>query len=78
MDICVDVENAIHWVLVIPRHSVVAELDGGLVTLHGVVDQDYEKSYAEAIARRVPGVIDVTNKISVRVAADLIQSTLRS
>jgi osmotically-inducible protein OsmY len=78
MDICAQVENAIHWVVAIPRHSVMVEADGGLVTLHGVVDRAYEKSCAEAIARRVPGVINVGNKISVRAAADFIQPPLRS
>ena len=78
MDICAQVENAIHWTIAIPRHSVMVEMDGGLVTLHGVVGRAYERSYAEAVARRVPGVTDVSNKISVRAEADLIQPTLRS
>jgi osmotically-inducible protein OsmY len=57
VDIRAEVANALHWDLAIPRHRVTAEVKGGLVTLHGVVDRAYQKSYAEAIARRAPGVI---------------------
>jgi osmotically-inducible protein OsmY len=74
MDMCTQVSNAIHWAVAIPRCNVLVEADGGLVTLNGVVDRDYEKSCAEAIARRVPGVIDVRNRIAVRAGGDLVRS----
>ena len=57
MDIRAEVANALHWDLAIPRHRVTAEMNGGLVTLHGVVDRACQKSCAEAIAGRAPGVI---------------------
>ena len=62
-DIRAEVANALHWNLAIPPHRVTAELNGSLVTLHGVVERDYQKSYAEATVRRVPGVIGVRNEI---------------
>ena len=47
--------------LAIPRYRVNAEVEHGLVTLQGVVERPYRKSCAEAIVRRVPGVIGVRN-----------------
>ena len=78
MDIRSELANALHWSLTIPHHSVKAEVDGGLVTLRGVVNRAYEKSYAEAIARRVPGVVNVRNQIAVRAAAVFSPPTIRS
>jgi osmotically-inducible protein OsmY len=59
------VANALYWDLAVPRHSVTAEVHGGWVTLQGVVERAYEKSCAEADARRVKGVIGVRNEIAV-------------
>jgi osmotically-inducible protein OsmY len=67
-DIGADVANALYWDLAVPRYSVTAEVDDGLVTLHGVVERAYGKSSAEATVRRVPGVIGVRNEIAVCVA----------
>jgi osmotically-inducible protein OsmY len=75
-DIEAEVANALHWNLAIPPHSVTAEVDRGLVTLEGVVDRPYQKSYAEAIVRRVPGVTDVRNKIAIRAVVEFGQPTL--
>ncbi len=66
LDVCAEVANALHWSLAIPRHKVMAEVNGGVVTLRGVVDWAYQKSCAEAIARGVPGVVDVRNNIAIR------------
>jgi osmotically-inducible protein OsmY len=68
MDIRAEVANALHWSLAIPRHRVTVEVHGGLVTLEGVVDRAYQKSYAEVIARGAPGVTGVRNKIAIRAA----------
>ena len=76
MDIRIEVANALHRRLAIPRHSVTAEVDGGLETLHRVLDRAYQKSCAEAIARRVPGVIDVKNKIAIRASVEFGRPTL--
>ena len=61
-----EVANALHWAVSIPRHRVTAEVDDGVVTLNGVVERPYQRSHAEAIARRVFGVTGVKNKITVR------------
>ena len=75
-DIEAEVANALHWDLAIPRYRVTAEVDHGLVTLRGVVERAYQKSSAEAAARRVAGVIDVRNEIAVSVAWESGQPTL--
>ena len=61
----VEIANALHWALAIPRNRVTADVDDGVVTLHGSVEKAYQKSHAEAIARQVPGVKVVKNEISV-------------
>jgi len=66
VDIQVEVANALHWDLAIPRHRVTAKVDGGWVTLQGVVERSYQRSCAEADVRRVPGVTGIKNEIAVR------------
>lgn len=75
-DLRADVANALYWELAIPRHRVTAEVDHGLVTLQGVVERAYQRSCAEAIVRRVPGVIGVRNEIAVRAAQELSRPTV--
>ena len=58
------------------RYRVTAEVDHGLVTMQGVVERAYQRSCAEAIVRRVPGVIGVRNEIAVGAAQDLSQPTV--
>jgi osmotically-inducible protein OsmY len=76
-DVGVEVANALHWDLAIPRHRVTAEVDAGVVTLHGIVERPYQRSQAEAIARRVSGVTGVKNEIAVRTPAELAQPNLQ-
>jgi osmotically-inducible protein OsmY len=77
-DIRAEVANALHWNLAIPPHRVTAEVKGGLVTLRGVVERDYQKSCAEATVRRVPGVVGVSNEIAIRAALEFSRPTLHS
>jgi osmotically-inducible protein OsmY len=65
-DIRAEIANALHWDIAIPRHRVTAKVDGGWVTLQGVVDWAYQRSCAEADVRRVPGVIGIKNEIALR------------
>ncbi len=60
------VANALHWNLAIPRNRIDVRVDGAWVTLRGVVERSYEKSCAEALAQRVPGIVGVRNEIEVR------------
>jgi len=73
VDIQVEVANALHWDLAIPRHRVTAKVDGGWVTLQGVVERSYQRSCAEADVRRVPGVTGIKNEIAVRAAEESSQ-----
>ena len=75
-DISAEVIHALHWDVAIPRHRVSARVDGGWVTLQGVVERAYQKSCAEADVRRVPGVIGVKNEIAVRVAEETSRTSL--
>jgi hypothetical protein len=70
VDIRAEVANALYWDIAIPRHRVTAEVDGGRVTLQGVVEWAYQRSLAEADVRRVPGVTGIKNEIAVRGADD--------
>jgi osmotically-inducible protein OsmY len=69
-DLRAEVANALHWDLAIPRYRVTADVDRGLVTLRGVVERAYQRSCAEAIVRRVPGVTGVRNEIAVHAAQE--------
>ncbi len=64
-DLHVEVANALHWAVAVPRHRVTANVHHGWVTLYGTVERTYQKSCAEAIVRRVPGVVGVRNEIAV-------------
>jgi osmotically-inducible protein OsmY len=60
------VMNALHWDFAVPRHRVAAHCEKGWVTLTGEVDRPYQRGSAEAAARRVSGVLGVTNEIAVK------------
>jgi osmotically-inducible protein OsmY len=62
------VANALHWDYALPRNAVTAEVEESWVILHGTVDQDYQKSSAEADVLRLTGVLGVRNEIVVRSA----------
>ena len=66
LDLHARVANALHWSLAIPRNRIDVRVQGRWVTLRGVVTRAYEKSCAEALARRVPGVVGVIDEIEVR------------
>ncbi len=71
-DLAVEVLNALHWDLAVPRHRVHARCEKGWVTLTGEVERDYQRSLAEVDARRVRGVVGVTNAITVVGVANAI------
>ena len=75
-DLRAEVANALYWDLAIPRYRVTVQVDGGLVTLQGNVDRAYQRSFAEAIARRVAGVMSVKNNIAVCAEQDFSPSIL--
>jgi osmotically-inducible protein OsmY len=65
-DLYARVANALHWNLAIPRNRIDVRVEGDWVTLRGVVERTYEKTCAEALAQRVPGIVGVRNEIEVR------------
>ena len=62
-DVKTEVLNALYWDLAVPRHRVKVEVENGWVTMSGMVDRPYQLTCAESDARRVPGVVGVTNQI---------------
>ncbi len=75
-DLRAEVANALYWDLAIPRYRVIAQVDGGMVTLQGSVDRAYQKSFAEAIVRRVAGVMSVKNNIAVCAEQEFSQASM--
>lgn len=75
-DVHAEVANALHWDLAIPRHRVTAKVDDGVVTLRGIVERPYQRTHAEAIVRRVSGVIRVRNEIAVHAVEQRARPTL--
>jgi osmotically-inducible protein OsmY len=49
----------------VPAYGIDVDVDGGKVTLWGAVDTASERDAAERIARRVPGVSEVRNRLKV-------------
>jgi osmotically-inducible protein OsmY len=49
----------------LPAYGIDVDVDGGNVTLCGAVDTASEREAAERIARRVPGVSKVRNRLEV-------------
>ena len=62
-DVMTEVLNALYWDLAVPQHRIKVEVENGWVTMSGIVDRPYQRHCAESDARRVPGVVGVTNQI---------------
>ena len=62
-DVRMRVLNALHWDLAVPRNRLKVEVEEGWVTMSGQVDLPYQRASAEFDARKVPGVVGVTNHI---------------
>jgi osmotically-inducible protein OsmY len=60
------IANAFEWNSAIPVEQVQITVAEGRVTLEGEVNWQYQRTAAETIVHRVPGVRDVTNLILVR------------
>jgi osmotically-inducible protein OsmY len=69
-DVRMRVLNALHWDLAVPRDRLKVEVEGGWVTISGIVDLPYQRACAEFDALGVPGVVGVKNEI--RLAASTI------
>lgn len=60
------VRNALEWDALVPNELIKSTVSNGWVTLEGEVDYWRERSDAERAIRRLAGVIDVTNMITIR------------
>lgn len=65
MDIARAVADALYWDVAVPD-VIQATVERGNVTLTGEVDWHYERTEAEKITRRIMGVRDVINRITLR------------
>jgi len=68
-DVRMQVLNALHWDLAVPRDRVAVEVDDGWVTVSGQVDLPWQRQCAESDVRNVPGVKGVINRI--RLSGDI-------
>ncbi|MBV8439816.1 MAG: BON domain-containing protein [Hyphomicrobiales bacterium] len=60
--------NALYWDLAVPPHRVRVAVENGWVTMSSMVDRPYQRACAESDARRVPGVVGVSNQIRLAAA----------
>lgn len=60
------VRNALEWDALVPNELIKSTVSNGWVTLEGEVDYWRERSDAERAIRQLAGVVDVTNKITIR------------
>jgi osmotically-inducible protein OsmY len=58
--------RALEWDVSIPRNAVHVKVERGAVVLSGTVDWNYEREAAEHALHRLPGVVSVTNAITLR------------
>ncbi len=59
------VVKVLAWSSALPREGIVAEVDRGVVTLTGEVEWDYQRRIAEQEVRRLMGVLDVRNDLTL-------------
>ena len=65
-DIARAVANVLEWNVLVPYDRVKVQVQGGLVTLSGEVDQGYQKFAAEEAVRYLMGVVWFSNQITVK------------
>ena len=56
----------LQWDVAVPDERLQVEVEGGIVTLSGTVDWQYQKAEAEADMRKLSGVVGVVNGITVK------------
>lgn len=65
-DIALAVERALEWHSLLPADAVRVTVSDGRVTLRGAVEWEYQKWEAERTVRRLTGVTEVRNHITVQ------------
>jgi osmotically-inducible protein OsmY len=66
LDISADIRDRFHKNPFIANQKINVTVTNGVVTLHGVVDNDLAADQAESVARFTPGVVEVNNLIFLR------------
>ena len=59
-------ESALNWHALVPKGRIKVMVEGGMVTLSGEVDWDYQRTHAVKAVRELTGVIGVSNNVSVK------------
>ncbi len=57
--------NALHHNTGVPQDRLRVEVSNGRVMLSGVVEQEFERDLAEQAAVATPGVVEVSNEVSL-------------
>jgi osmotically-inducible protein OsmY len=65
-DIATEVLNAYQWNLEVPKDKVKVKVEKGWATLEGQLDWNFQKDAAIDAVRSLPGVMGVTNNITIQ------------
>jgi osmotically-inducible protein OsmY len=65
-DIASAAARALDWDSLVPDDAVKITVSNGWVTLRGTVEWEYQRRAAERAVRRLPGVVGITNLVTVR------------
>lgn len=68
------------WDLRLPRQAIQVTVEGGVVTLRGTVEWDFQRREAEADMRKLGGVMAVSNQLTLRPALSVekVQQKIRA
>jgi osmotically-inducible protein OsmY len=65
-DVLRAIGTTLEWDAEVPNDEITARVSGGVVTLQGQVDYEYQRDVAERAVRHLAGVRNVVNQIVVR------------
>jgi osmotically-inducible protein OsmY len=65
-DIASAAARALEWDTLVPTGAVKITVSNGWVTLRGTVEWEYQRRAAERAVRRLPGVVGISNLVTVR------------
>ncbi|MGK5081242.1 BON domain-containing protein [Janthinobacterium sp. HLX7-2] len=79
-DIARTVENVLAWMSNVPDGSIKVMVEGGWVTLSGIVEWDYQRKAATAAVRYLMGVTGVSDSIGIvqQVSASAVQDAIEA
>jgi osmotically-inducible protein OsmY len=65
-DIALAAARALEWDGLVPDGDVKVTVSNGWITLRGTVEWEYQRRAAERAVRRLPGVVGISNLVTVR------------